>query len=262
MLYYKLKDETTTDSNALEKKELDRRTNHHGPMKVQIVKRVVEVPQVMTQEVMIPVVRPHPEYVDVQCANPIVQTMEKAVEVPQVQYTNRIVGVSVTAQRRVPTIQTAQRTVEMPPMTEEMDGVPKTVSQDRIPQRTAEQVMDTPVPQVVEELVEVFKVFFQYRVQQRIVEQITETPAVSLAEEIVEAPKVQTQGQVLASQTVQKTVETPQVQFLDRAVLQRRCASISHGHTRQACRSVLRSDNRPACLDKRVSHQSKVFSAP
>ena len=137
------KDETTTDSNALEKKELDRRTNHHGPMKVQIVERAVEVHQVMTQEVMIPVVRPYPEYVDVQCANPIVQTMEKTVEVPQVQYTDRIVGVPVTAQRRVPTIQTAQRTVEMPPMTEEVVGVPKIVSQDRIPQRTAEQVMDS-----------------------------------------------------------------------------------------------------------------------
>ena len=61
------------------------------------------------------------------------------------------------------------------------------------------------------------------------VEQIIETAAVSLAEEIMEAPKIQTeeetidvpvvtQGQVLASQTEQKTVEMPQVQFLDRVV--------------------------------------------
>ena len=112
MLYYKSKDETTDDSNALKKKELDRKTNHQGLMKVQIVERVVGVPQVMTQEVMVPVVRPYPEYVDVPYANPIALTVEKTVEVPHVQYTDRIVGVLVTAQRRVPTIQTTQRTVE------------------------------------------------------------------------------------------------------------------------------------------------------
>ena len=67
-----------------------------------------------------------------------------------------------------------------------------------------------------EELFEAFKVFFQDRARQRNVEQTTETPAVSPAEEIAEGPKVQTQGQVLASQTVQETVEMPQVQFLDR----------------------------------------------
>ena len=96
----------------------------------------------------------------------------------------------------------------MPPLIEETIEVPKIVS----------QVMDTPVPQVVEEFTEVFKLFFQNRIQQRILEQTTETPAVFLAEDIVEALKVQTQYQVLASQTVQKTVEMPQIQFLDRMV--------------------------------------------
>ena len=144
----------------------------------------------------------------------------KTVEESQVQYTDRIVDVLVTVQRRVPTIQTTQRTVEVPQVQfldrtvgvpvmtqrqapqetiEETIEVPKIMSQDRIPQRTAEQVMDIPVPHVVEEFNEVFKVFFQNRVQQRVVEQITETPAVSLAEEIVETPKVQTQEKIICS---------------------------------------------------------------
>ena len=61
------------------------------------------------------------------------QTVRKTVEVPRMQYIDKIVDMSVTAQRRVPTIQTAQRTVEVPPLIEETK-VPKIVSQDRIPQ--------------------------------------------------------------------------------------------------------------------------------
>ena len=76
MPYCKLKDETTTDSNALEKEELDRKANHHGLMKA----KIEEIPvRFETIE-------------------------EKTVEVPQVQYTDRIVGVLVAAQRQVPTI--------------------------------------------------------------------------------------------------------------------------------------------------------------
>ena len=172
-------------------------SQRQAPM-IQKERKTVEVPQVMTQETVVPVTRPYPEYVDVPYANPIV-------------------------------VQTVGKTVEVPPMIDEVVEVPKIGSQDRIPQRTAEQVMYTPVPQVVEEFVEVFKVFLQDRVQQRMVEQITETPAVSLAEEIVEAPKIQTQeetidvpvvtqGQLLASQTLQTTVEMPPVQVIDRVV--------------------------------------------
>ena len=164
----------------------------------------------MTQEVMVPVVQFYPEYLDVPYANPIAQTVEKTLDVPQVQYADKIVGVPVVTQRRVPTIQTAQGTVEVPQVQflDRMVGVlvvtqrqapqktievSKIVSQDRIPQLTAEQVMDIPVPQVVEEIIEVFKVFVQDCVQQRMVEQITETPAVSLDKEIMKTPKTQTQ---------------------------------------------------------------------
>ena len=86
------------------------------------------------------------EYVDVPYANLITQTLEKTVEVPQMQCTDGIVGVPVVTQRRIPTVQTAQRTVE----------VPKIVSHDRIPQRTVEWLLDTLIPQIIEEIIEVF----------------------------------------------------------------------------------------------------------
>ena len=79
------------------------------------------------------------------------QTVQKTVEVPQVQFLDQVIDVPDVAQRRTP-----QETIE----------VPKTVSQDRIPQRTAEQAVDAPVPQIVEQIIEVFKVFVQDRVQQ------------------------------------------------------------------------------------------------
>ena len=156
---------------------------------------------------------------------PTIQTTQRTVAVPRVQFLDRVVDVPVVMQRQAP-----QETIE----------VSKIVSQDRIPQRTAEQVMNTPVPQIVEEIIEVFevfdrdgngfisaadlrhvmknlgekltdeflslmakktkdtdteeelietfKVFVQDRVQQRMVEQTTETPATSLAEETIDIP--------------------------------------------------------------------------
>ena len=116
---------------------------------------------------------------------PMIQKVLKIVEAPEMQYTDRIVDMPVTAQCQVP----------------------KSVSQDRIPQRIDEQLVDIPVPQIAEETVEMFNVFTQDRVQQRIVEQITETPEVSLVEEIVEAPKTQTQEK--------RIVEESDVPFLN-----------------------------------------------
>ena len=63
---------------------------------------------------MVPVVQLYTEYVDVPYANPITQTVERTVEVPLVQYTDRIVGVLVVTQCQFPTIQRAQGTVEVP----------------------------------------------------------------------------------------------------------------------------------------------------
>merc|ERR1712066_778885 len=45
---------------------------------------------------------------------PSIQKIQKTVEVPQVQYVDRIVDVPVVKQRQVPAIQKLQKTVEVP----------------------------------------------------------------------------------------------------------------------------------------------------
>ena len=145
--------------------------------------------------------------------------------------------------------------VLVPDMVEQLVKLPNTVSQDRIRQRTVEQIVDTSDPQVVEKLVVVFRVFSQDRIQQRTVEQTI--PATSLAEMIVEVPVIQTQGrtqqgvnthvqhvvntveverpkiikqtgqktiiqekinQVTKVQTVQTSIEIPQLQYCDEVI--------------------------------------------
>ena len=88
------------------------------------------------------------------------QAPQETVEVPQAQYTDRIIDVLVTAQCRAP----------------------KIVSQDRIPQRIVEQITDTPVPQVTEELVEAFS------------EQFVDIPVPQVAEKVIEVFNVFSQS--------------------------------------------------------------------
>ena len=158
--------------------------------------RHATVPKVVTQEVVrqVYVPQPYPEHVDVPRASLIVQTTQKTMEIPQVQYIDQIVDLPVVMQRQIPAIQAVQKAVEVPQVQflDRMDGIPKTVPHDRIPQQTAEQIADA---QITGELVEGFNVFSQSRVQQQIVEPIVETPAVSLAE-IVEASKAQMQEEI------------------------------------------------------------------
>ena len=66
-----------------------------------------------------------------------------------------------------------------------------------------DEIINAPVPEMMEETVEVVQHNPQEQVQ--CIDQIVDVSVV-------------TQGQVLASQTVQKRVEVPQVQFLDRVV--------------------------------------------
>ena len=70
-------------------------------------------------------------------------------------------------------------------------------------QGTVEQNVDGPVPQVVEETV--VQIILQERISESIIDRIVDVP-------------VETQRQVPTFQTVQKTVENLQVQFLDHVV--------------------------------------------
>ena len=172
--------------------------------------------------------------------------LKEYVDCTKGELNDETIDMPVVRQGRVPTIQPVQKTVEVPQVQffDRMIDVP--IEETKIPQRTAEQVMDIPVPQVAEKSIEVFNVLSQDRVQQRNVEPITETPAISLAEDIMERttfnilvphmmektievlkPIPQERGQnstgeqivdVPVPQIREETVEVRQVQFIDKAM--------------------------------------------
>ena len=94
-----------------------------------------------------------------------------------------------------------QVTIEhVPQVMKEIGEVVRSIQQEHAQQRTVEQIV--PVLRVVEETAEAVQTIPQERISKRIVDRIADAPAV-------------VQSQVPTIQTVQKTVEVPQVQFLD-----------------------------------------------
>ena len=76
---------------------------------------------------------------------PIDQTVQKTVETPPLQRTNRVIDGPVVQVEHVPQSQVAEETIEIP----QLDAVEKIVEtpeiQDRIQQRNVEQIINTPV---------------------------------------------------------------------------------------------------------------------
>ena len=96
-----------------------------------------------------------------------------------------------------------QVTIEyVPKVVDEINEVVRLIPQERVQQHTVEQIVHVPVPLVVGEIVEVVQIMHQERVSKRIVDRIVEVP-------------VAMQRRVPTIQTVQKTVQVLQVQFLD-----------------------------------------------
>lgn len=79
----------------------------HVPM-VQKVQKSIEVPQLQYEDqvVEVPVTK--------QVHVPLVETVQKSVEVPQVQYEDQVVHVPVQKQVHVPMVQTVQKSIDVP----------------------------------------------------------------------------------------------------------------------------------------------------
>ena len=128
--------------------------------------------------------------VSVQRQNPMVQTVQKTKEIPQLRCIDEVVVNPVV---QVPRVQVVERTVEIPQLqtVEKIDETPQTqmIQGTQAP----ESLGITPVCRVaqtghVEELVEVSKVFSQDTVQQRFGKQTIEIPAESASPIFVTAP--------------------------------------------------------------------------
>ena len=177
MLYYRLKDETTTDSNALEKEELDRKTNHHGLMKVQMRNDLIKdftdplnkrIDDLTTQHHVL---------------NQRVAQLESRQHV--------IVDEARRGQDRGETLRT------------EVIEMKRAVSRALTCLRAATMKEFDMITRLKTQAVDAYNDAHQ------------EISLVQHIDKTVDVPVVM-QDQVLASQTVQKTAEMPQVQFLDR----------------------------------------------
>ena len=92
--------------------------------------------------------------------------------------------------------------MNIPQIMEEIGEVVRLIPQERVQQRTVEQIVHVPVPQVAEEIAGVVQIIHRECISKRIIDRIVDVPVVM-------------QRQVPTIQTVQKTVEVPQVRFLD-----------------------------------------------
>ena len=182
-----------------------------------------------------------------QRQNHMVQTVQKTMEISQLQCIDKVSDGLVVQIEHVPQAHVAEKTVEIP----QLDDVKKIVEtpeiktghgiQDRIQQRTVAQIVDVPVQQFAEEQAQAFKVFSQNRVQQSFRGHTVETPDISLAEKTVEMPDTRTQdktqhvanthGQLVVNtveaekpfinETINqmtKHVEIPQLQIVEKTV--------------------------------------------
>ena len=121
---------------------------------------------------------------------------EKTVEVPQVQFHDRVVEVLVVTQRQ-----------DVPSMPRE-----------RIQECIVEEIIEVAESRVMEKNIEGVRPIPQERVQTSTVAQKTaEIPQVQFIDSVVDASVVQ-QRQVPTAQTVQKTTQNPRARFLDEVV--------------------------------------------
>ena len=143
------------------------------------------------------------EYVDLM-------KVQKTMEVPQVQYINKIVDVPVVAQRHVSTIQIVQRTVEVPHV-QFLDRAAdvSVVMQRRNRERIVGETIDAPVPHVTEKIIEVVKHIPQERVQNGTEEQIVDVPVPQCRNETGEVIQIFSQDQISDRIVVQIVGRSP-----------------------------------------------------
>ena len=172
-----------------------------------------------------------------QRQNHMVQTVQKTMEISQLQCIDKVSDGLVVQIEHVPQAHVVEKTVEIP----QLDDVKKIVETPEIQQWNVEQIVDTPILPAVKELVEGSKVLSQNRVQQSFRGQTAETPDISLAEKTVEMPDTRTQdktqhvvnthGQHVVNTVeaekpfineiinqVTKHVEIPQLQIVEKTV--------------------------------------------
>ena len=181
---------------------------------------------------------------------PTLQLVQKTVEVPQVQFHDRVVDVPIAMQRQVPYPSMPREPIQefiveksevpVPRVMEEIPETVKRVPQEHVQNYTGEHIVDVPGPQIQENIVGVIHLILQGRISERIGAEIGSRIQEELLEVIQLIRRTRISEAYVGScsvsnmthsllggcpvsrpsteETMQKTVDVPQTQFIDRAV--------------------------------------------
>ena len=187
-------------------------TKHVKVPQVQVVAETAEIPQVQ----FLNKVDEMP--VGVQRQIPMIPTVQKTMENPQSQCIDEMIDVPVVSVVQAPRVQVSEKTVEIPQL--QIVDVPGSQTQEEtVPQdRTSDRV----VQQTVKELKSKFEVGHKNKVHAR--NQLDknrwrkkqEFEATQYPQDVQERADLTNQRQVPAIRSVQKTVEVPRVQYIDK----------------------------------------------
>ena len=159
----------------------------------------------------------------VQRKKPIIQEkinqVTMNVEIPQLQYIDKVVDVPVVMQKQVPAIQKVQKTVEVP----QVQLIDKVVDMLVVLQRhvtiiqKVQRTVEAPQVHYTDKIVDVPLVLQRQVPTIQNVQKTVEVQQVQFLDKVVDIPNVR-QSSVPTIQRVQKTVEAPQVQFIDKVM--------------------------------------------
>ena len=187
-------------------------TKHVKVPQVQVVAETAEIPQVQ----FLNKVDEMP--VGVQRQIPMIPTVQKTMENPQSQCFDEMIDVPVVSVVQAPRVQVSEKTVEIPQL--QIVDVPDSQTQEEtVPQdRTSDRV----VQQTVKELKSKFEVGHKNKVHARNQpdknrwRKKQEFEATQYPQDVQERADLTNQRQVPAIRSVQKTVEVPRVQYIDK----------------------------------------------
>eukprot|EP00435_Cladocopium_sp_Y103_P049502 s1614_g14.t4 len=182
-------------------------------VKPQIIQRTVRRKKPIIQENITEVPQITIEHV------PVEKVVKKPVDVPQIQYVDKIVDVPVQKQRHVPVIQKVPKIVEVPTLEYVDHVVHVPITQHR----------HVPVVQTVKKHVEVPVVKYEDEILHVPVQKHVHVPMVTKVPRTVEVEQVeyvdhhvhipvQTHRHVTVEKRMQRTVEVPQIEYVDKVV--------------------------------------------
>ena len=155
---------------------------------------------------------------------PTIQPVQKTVEVPKVQFHDRVVDVPVAMQRqvtypsmpreRIQEFSVAKSDVPFPRVKDEIPEALKPIPQERVQNNTVGRIVDVPVSRIQEKIVGVIHLILQERISERIEARL----ASRIQEELLEVIQLIRKARI-SERIVETFMDAPFPQFLEENTL-------------------------------------------